>query len=78
VTICSILGGAAPVSPQSIDLTDEENKLFWESPESKALVENTKPLEEYNGADFDVVLYVGGCLLSDFLPLLMFLTYDVP
>ena len=62
ITICSILGGAAPVSPQSIDLNDEENKLFWESPELRALVDNTRPLEEYNGADFDIVFYVGGLL----------------
>jgi len=66
VTICSILGGSTTVSTPSLDLTDEENNHFWQNEATKSLVETTKPIDEYNGADFDVVFYVGG---SNYCPI---------
>jgi putative intracellular protease/amidase len=43
-----------------LDMTDEENKLFYETPETLALTNNTKKLSEFNGNDFDLVFFVGG------------------
>ena len=60
VTMASINGGACPVSESSLDLTDEENKAFWENPDTKALTETTKVLSECNAADYDLVFFVGG------------------
>jgi len=60
VEICSINGGVAPISPDSIDLKDTENKEFWEHPTTRALTENTRSLASYSGADFDCVFFVGG------------------
>lgn len=60
IEIVSIQGGAPAVAPSSVDMNDEENKKFWETPETKALVENTKKLSECNAADYDCIFYVGG------------------
>eukprot|EP00607_Mallomonas_marina_P005556 CAMPEP_0182427392 /NCGR_PEP_ID=MMETSP1167-20130531/17139_1 /TAXON_ID=2988 /ORGANISM="Mallomonas Sp, Strain CCMP3275" /LENGTH=229 /DNA_ID=CAMNT_0024609595 /DNA_START=63 /DNA_END=752 /DNA_ORIENTATION=- len=58
--ICSIAGGAAPIAEASIDLNDAENKEFYENPEMMKLTLETRPLEEYNGAEYDCVFFVGG------------------
>jgi putative intracellular protease/amidase len=60
VDICSIKGGKAPVSPQSIDLTDEENKNFYETESIWKLTENTATLSSYDASAYDGVFYVGG------------------
>ena len=39
VDVCSVMGGATTCTPASIDLTDAENQLFWETAETKALTE---------------------------------------
>jgi putative intracellular protease/amidase len=63
VTICSIQGGKAPLTPSSLDLNDAENKEFWENDVLRGLTENTKPLAEYSASDFDVVFFVGGFII---------------
>jgi len=60
ITFCSIKGGDTTVAPSSLDMNDEENKLFWETPENKALTEGTRALSEFDGNDFDVIFFVGG------------------
>lgn len=39
IDVCSVMGGATTCSPASIDLSDAENQLFWETAETKALTE---------------------------------------
>ena len=39
IDVCSVTGGSTTCTPASIDLSDAENKLFWETPETKALTE---------------------------------------
>jgi putative intracellular protease/amidase len=58
--IVSIKGGNTTVAPSSLDMTDEENKLFWESPEYKSLTENTETLESCDSSNYDCVFFVGG------------------
>ena len=59
IEFASPKGGVAPLDPASIDLTDEQNKAFWEG-EGKGLTENTKKLSECKVEDYDLVLFVGG------------------
>mmetsp|Transcript_9312 Transcript_9312/g.14027 ORF Transcript_9312/g.14027 Transcript_9312/m.14027 type:complete len:231 (+) Transcript_9312:77-769(+) len=60
ISFCSVSGGDTTVSPSSLDMTDEENKSFWENAETKSLTENTKPLSDFDGSKFDCVFFVGG------------------
>lgn len=60
IEIVSIDGGEAPVASSSLDMTDAENKKFWETPEFKDLTVNTKKLSDTDVASFDHVFYVGG------------------
>lgn len=60
VDICSVKGGVAPVAPSSIDLSDNENKRFWDSPKLRQLTEKTLPLESFDGKNYKAVFYVGG------------------
>jgi putative intracellular protease/amidase len=60
IDFASINGGTTTVSPSSLDMNDEENKLFWENPETRSLTENTKSLSEFDGKSYDVVFFVGG------------------
>jgi hypothetical protein len=60
IDVCSVSGGATTCTPASIDLNDAENKLFWETPETKALTEDTKALSDFDGSKYDCVFYVGG------------------
>lgn len=89
-------GGNTVITPASIDLNDEENKVmyttvalfaafhcfasplpqyplptpgsllcrepqaFFEDAALRADTENTKPLSEFRGDDFDIVFFVGG------------------
>jgi putative intracellular protease/amidase len=49
-----------PVTPDSLDMNDEENKLFWETPEYKGLTENTQVLSTCDPNAYDLVFFVGG------------------
>lgn len=60
IEFASIKGGLCPVTPASLDLTDAENREFWENPELRALTENTKVLAECDAANYDLVFFVGG------------------
>ena len=60
IQLCSIKGGNTFCTPASVDLTDAENKEFWETPSLKDLTMNTKALDTFNGKDFDIVFFVGG------------------
>jgi len=60
VSFASTAGGDTTVSPSSLDMNDAENKLFWETADTKALTQGTRKLAEFNGNDFDVVFFVGG------------------
>lgn len=60
IQFASPTGGSTTVAPSSINLEDAENKAFYEDPDIRAQTENTKPLAEFNGNDFDIVFYVGG------------------
>ena len=53
-------GGMTTITPDSIDLNDEENKAFHDNADIRSLTENSKPLSDFNGADYDVVFFVGG------------------
>ena len=60
ITIASISGGHAPVTSDSLNFEDLENKKFWEDENLRGLTENTKSLSEYSGLDYQVVFFVGG------------------
>jgi len=61
ITHASIKGGVAPLDKDSLDLTDAENKTFWEEPgEGKKLTETTVKLSDCKSADFDAIFFVGG------------------
>lgn len=48
------------MTPASLDLSDHENKEFWENPELRALTENTKVLSEVDPSVYDLIFFVGG------------------
>lgn len=60
LTIASVKGGSAPVDPDSLvaPYFDDETSTFYSNHKSE--IENTAPLADFNGSDFDVVFYVGG------------------
>jgi len=60
IKLCSINGGHPTLTPASIDLTDEENKAFYENKAIKSLTEDTLPLSSFSASDFDMVFFVGG------------------
>tara|TARA_R110002050_G_scaffold261943_1_gene402151 strand:+ start:844 stop:1527 length:684 start_codon:yes stop_codon:yes gene_type:complete len=60
IDIASVLGGKTTVCPTSVDLKDEDNKKFWECEETRKLIEQSLPLSDCNGKDYDAVFYVGG------------------
>jgi len=59
ITHASIQGGVAPLDESSLDLSDAENKSFWEG-EGKAFTENTKKLSECQADEYDAIFFVGG------------------
>jgi putative intracellular protease/amidase len=60
VDVCSISGGDTTCCPASMDMSDAENKAFWETPETKALTENTAALSAFDGSKYACVFFVGG------------------
>ncbi|ESZ91424.1 putative chaperone protein HSP31 [Sclerotinia borealis F-4128] len=61
ITIASVLGGASPLDPASIDAAKDDISVnFLKTQES--LWKNTAPLADFVGkaAEFDAVFYVGG------------------
>eukprot|EP01038_Epipyxis_sp_PR26KG_P016336 gene16336-22256_t len=60
IEIASIAGGDTVVTPASLNMEDEENKLFWETEEFKNLTLNTKKLSDCNSDDYDILFFVGG------------------
>jgi putative intracellular protease/amidase len=60
VEFASPHGGLTHVSTSSLDLSDAENKEFWENPALRSLTENTKPLSECSASDYDIIFFVGG------------------
>jgi putative intracellular protease/amidase len=60
VDFASINGGETTVCKSSIDLTDAENKAFWEDAALVKLTNTTKKLSDCKSSDYDVLFYVGG------------------
>ena len=60
VDIASIAGGTAPLDQSSLQLTDPVNKQFWETPATRAKLEQTLPLGEVAPAQYQAVLFAGG------------------
>jgi len=61
ITHASIKGGVAPLDEASLDLTDAENKIFWEEPgEGKKFTETTMKLSDCKTEDYDAIFFVGG------------------
>jgi putative intracellular protease/amidase len=60
VTMASPKGGVAPVSEDSLNMEDADNKAFWENPKLKGLTEKTQKLCNMKSANFDAVFFVGG------------------
>ncbi|KAJ8066135.1 hypothetical protein OCU04_005226 [Sclerotinia nivalis] len=61
ITIASVLGGASPLDPASIEVSkDDVSVNFLKTQES--LWKNTAPLSDFVGkaAEFDAIFYVGG------------------
>ena len=53
-------GGEAPVDPNSLDMSDAGNKLFWENEETRNMTKNTIKLFDCKSADYDCIFFVGG------------------
>ena len=60
VDIASIAGGTAPLDPSSLQLTDTVNKQFWETPATRAKLEQTQPLSQIEPGRYQAVLFAGG------------------
>ena len=60
VDVCSVNGGDTTCTPASIDLSDEQNKQFYETPELIALTKGTASLSSYDSSKYDCVFFVGG------------------
>ncbi|WP_193787285.1 type 1 glutamine amidotransferase domain-containing protein [Lacinutrix himadriensis] len=62
ITLATPKGGAAPIDPSSDspDAATEATKRFNNDAEAKALIANTKKLEDINADDYDAVFYPGG------------------
>lgn len=60
IDVCSVAGGDTTCTPASIDLSDEQNKQFWETPELRALTQDTAPLSSFEAAKYACVFFVGG------------------
>lgn len=58
IDICSINGGDTTVTPSSLDMNDPENKEFWDA--FQTLTQGTRALSEFNGADYNLIFFVGG------------------
>jgi putative intracellular protease/amidase len=71
--LCSTKGGDATKNVDPNSLADIENdankKAFWESEANQKTLSSLQPLSAYNGADFNVVMLVGGFgVMFDFFP----------
>ena len=60
VDIASIAGGTAPLDPRSLQLTDPVNKQFWETPATRAKLEQTQPLSQVDPGQYQAILFAGG------------------
>lgn len=60
IEMTSIQGGFCPVSQSSLDMSDAENKSFWEDATTKQLTETTKVLSEVDLTTTDILFFVGG------------------
>lgn len=60
VDIASPKGGVAPLDPNSLDLKDPINKKFWETPATRAKLENTLALSKIDPSKYDAILFAGG------------------
>lgn len=61
-TIASPKGGVVPVDPESLKplLLDELSKKYWDNPEFRKELQQTKSLEEIAAQQFDCVYLAGG------------------
>ncbi len=60
VDIASPKGGKAPLDARSLDLQDPVNRYFWETPATRAKLENTIPLAEIKAESYNAILFAGG------------------
>jgi putative intracellular protease/amidase len=60
IDVVSPKGGLAPLDQGSLDLSDPDNRRFWETPELRAKVEHTRRPDQVDPADYDAIVYAGG------------------
>lgn len=62
ITIASPKGGVIPVDPESLKplLLDELSKKYWDNPEFRKELQQTKSIEEIAAQHFDCVYLAGG------------------
>ena len=60
VDFVSPKGGKAPLDPDSLDLVDEVNAKFWNSPRMRGVVENTKRPTDVRAEDYAGIYFAGG------------------
>jgi len=60
VDIASIQGGKPTAAPSSLDKSDPCVKAFLEDQQLLPLIEETRPLRDFNGSDYCAVYFVGG------------------
>lgn len=58
INVVSPKGGDAPV--EGVDLTDPINKKFWDDPEWRKIMANTRKPDEINPKDYAAIFYAGG------------------
>ena len=60
VVFASPKGGHAPMDPSSKDLTDPENKKFFENKALMKQLDNTVALAKVDASKFDAIVFAGG------------------
>lgn len=60
VQFISPQGGQPPLDPDSLNLDDPTNAAFWNNPEIRSALRNTRTPAQVNAADYAAIFFVGG------------------
>ena len=58
--IASIKGGKPPIDKDSLDMTDEINKKYWNDEDFQRKYNNTFKLSDVNAENYDAIFFAGG------------------
>jgi putative intracellular protease/amidase len=58
--LASIQGGTPPVDPDSLDVKDETNARYWNSPAFQEALSHTKRLADVDSSRYSAIFFAGG------------------